>query len=390
MKSRLNICDEQKLLVDLCRMEFSDGDLLKIEQLIARIKDWDYFRFLVNVHGIAALSFRNLEKHNLILKIPASTAEYLKKTHLINLSRNTFNTKAIGQVLSHLNKAGIKTIILKGLALENTVYGREGLRQMSDIDILIDRKDCMKARKILLGIGYESLPSKSFFHTLILDSIGKHLPALIKNGTSVEIHHGLFGKDSDDLTRLLYDGSYEVELAGERAWFPQPQLFFLYLVRHLWKHELYNESQLRLYADLVVLLEKYQEKILNKKLIELASEAGMSGALALRLQLLREFWGFSFPGWLNEFIDSYAEDKSIEKFVFFLGSPKNNAPLKKHVLYRQIIKDIPGFHRRLLFVLGDILPSVAFMKKRYETRSTLRAIMHYPHRLGKILWLFKN
>jgi len=390
MNNKLNIRDEQKLLVELCRLEFSDENLLKTELLIEGIKDWDYFRFLVNVHGIAALSFRNLEKQNLILKIPASTAEYLKKTHLINLSRNTFNTKAIAVVLSLLNKAGIKTIILKGLALENSVYGSEGLRQMSDIDVLIDRKDCMRARKILIGMGYESLPSKSFFHTLILDSIGKHLPALSRNGTSIEIHHGLFGKDSENLTRILYDSSYEVELGGERAWFPQPQIFFLYLVRHLWRHELYNESQLRLYADLAVLLEKHHEKILNKELIELASEAGMSGALALRLQLLREFWGFSFPGWLNEFIDSYADDKSIEKFIFFLGSPKNNAPLKKHVLYRQIIKDITGFHRRSLFVLGDILPSVAFMKKRYETRSTLRAIMHYPHRLGKILWLFKN
>jgi len=390
MNNKLNIRDEQKLLVELCRLEFSDENLLKTELLIEGIKDWDYFRFLVNVHGIAALSFRNLEKQNLILKIPASIAEYLKKTHLINLSRNTFNTKAIAVVLSLLNKAGIKTIILKGLALENSVYGSEGLRQMSDIDVLIDRKDCMRARKILIGMGYESLPSKSFFHTLILDSIGKHLPALSRNGTSIEIHHGLFGKDSENLTRILYDSSYEVELGGERAWFPQPQIFFLYLVRHLWRHELYNESQLRLYADLAVLLEKHHEKILNKELIELASEAGMSGALALRLQLLREFWGFSFPGWLNEFIDSYADDKSIEKFIFFLGSPKNNAPLKKHVLYRQIIKDITGFHRRSLFVLGDILPSVAFMKKRYETRSTLRAIMHYPHRLGKILWLFKN
>jgi len=390
MNSSLNIRDEQKLLVELCRMEFSNENLLKTERLLSGIKDWDYFKFLVNVHGIAALSYRNLERHNLISKIPASTAEYLKKTHLINLTRNTFNTKAIGLVLSHFNRAGIKTIILKGLALENSVYGREGLRQMSDIDVLIERKDCMRARKILIGIGYESLPSKSFFHTLILDSIGKHLPAMSRNGTSVEIHHGLFGKDNDDLTCLMYDSSYEVELGGERAWFPEPQLFFLYLVRHLWRHELYNESQLRLYADLVVLLEKHKEKILNQHLIELASEAGIMEVLALRLLLLREFWGLSFPECINDLIGTYKDEKSIEKFIFFLGSPKNNAPMKKHVLYRQIIKDIPGFHRRFLFVLGDIFPTISFMKKRYETLSTLRAIMHYPHRMGKVLWLFKS
>jgi hypothetical protein len=390
MNKSLNIQDEQKLLLELCRMEFSEENILTIDKLISEIKDWDYFRYLVNIHGVAALACHNLEKLQLISKVPQSVTGYLKKTLLINLSRNTFNTKAIGEVLKRLNRAVIKTVILKGLALENSIYGREGLRQMSDVDILIERKDCMKARKIIIGMGYVSLPSKSFFHTLILDSIGKHLPALNRNGTSIEIHHELFGKDFNNLTCLLYESAMEGELGGEKAFFPQPQIFFLYLVRHLCKHESFNESQLRLYTDLVVLIENHKEKILTPELLRIASEGCLTEALATRLQLLQMFWGLSFPGWINEFIAANGNNEYIEKFIFFLGSPKNNTPVKRHELYRQVIRDIPGIHRRFLFVLGDILPTVDFMKKRYETRSTLRAVMHYPHRLGKLLWLFRK
>ena len=110
-----------------------------------------------------------------------------------SLSRNTFNTESMSEVLHLMNESGIKTVLLKGLALELTVYGNAGLRQMSDVDILISRNQSMRARQILINNGYISLPVKSIFHKPIIAYMGKHLPSLIKNGTSVEIHHELFG-----------------------------------------------------------------------------------------------------------------------------------------------------------------------------------------------------
>jgi hypothetical protein len=296
----------------------------------------------------------------------------------------------MGEVLRLLNAENIKTVILKGLALENSVYGSSGLRQMSDVDILINREECIKARKILISNGYESLPVKSFFHNLIIGYSGKHLPSLIKSGTSVEIHHELFGGRKNLLTKLLYDSSYEVELKGEKTWFPQPQIFFLYLVKHLWLHEMNNESQLRLYTDLIVLIEKYNDEILNYNLLKYASKAGMSEILAWHLEPLRDMWSVSFPGWLNDFIDKWHNQDFINKFFFFLRSPKDNPPGDKAGFYRHILGDIPGLHRKFLYVLGDLFPSVSFMKNRYKCKSTWRVLLYYPHRLGKVLWLFRK
>lgn len=390
MKSEIKIRDEENLLLGLCRLEFSGENLNKIKSLVAAVRDWNYFRSLANTHGVAALVWHNLEKHHLLSGIPDEVVGYLRGTLLISLSRNTFNTETMREVLRLLNMENIKTVILKGLALENSVYGNSGLRQMSDVDILIDRGKCIKAREILMSNGYVSLPVKSFFHKFILAHSGKHLPSLIKNGTSVEIHHELFGGRSNTLTKMLYDSSYEVEIKGEKAWFPQPQIFFLYLVRHLWMHEMNNESQLRLYTDLVVLIEKYKDGILNPDLLNNATEAGMSEILAMHLEPLRDFWGVSFPGWINDFIDKWHNEDSINKFIFFLGSPKDNPPLEKERFYRQIISNIPGFHRKFLFVLGDILPSFSFMKNRYGCNSNWKVLFYYPHRVGKLLWLFRK
>ena len=389
MKSEVRISDEEHLLLELCRLEFSDEQINRIKSLLAVITDWPYFSNLANEHGVAALVWYNLEKYQLHSEIPEAAAYFLKCTLMRSLGRNTFNTESMGEVLRLLNAENIKIVILKGLALENSVYGNQGLRQMSDVDILINRDECIKARKILISNGYVSLPVKSFFHKLILAYYGKHLPSLIKNGTSVEIHHELFGGRKNLMTKMLYDSSYMVEIKGEKAWFPQPQIFFLYLVKHLWLHEMNNESQLRLYTDLIVLIEKHNYEILNYNLLKCASDAGMSEILAWHLEPLRDIWGVSFPQWLNDFIDKWHNEDFIDRFFFFLRSPKNNPPGDKAGFYRHILADIPGFHRKFLFILGDLFPTVSFMKNRYKCKSTWKVLLYYPHRLGKVLWLLK-
>jgi len=390
MKDEANISFEESLLLALCRLEFSDEKLNKIRSLISLVSDWNKFRVLANSHGVAALAGYNLEKLNLLTGIPEEVVAYFKNARMISLSRNAFNTEAMGEVLGLLNKENIKTVILKGLALENSVYGSPGLRQMSDVDVLINRDKCIHARDILISKGFVSLPVKSVFHESIMPYFGKHLPSLIKNGMSVEIHHELFGERDNALTNILYDSSYEVEIKGEKAWFPRPQIFFLYLVKHLWQHEMNNESQLRLYTDLVVLIEKHYDEILNPGLLKYASTQEMTVILASHLKMLKDFWGIEFPTDINDFIEKWYARDSTQNFIFFLGSPKNNPPLDRPGVYRRIIRDIPGFHRKFLFVLGDIFPTISFMKNRYKCESTLKVLFYYPHRAGKVLWLFRR
>lgn len=390
MNSEVKIRDEEILLIGLCRLEFSDDNIKKIRSLITAITDWNYFSSLANAHGVSALVCHNLEKHNLLTTIPEEVVTFLRGALMLSLSHNAFNTEAMCEVLRLLNEANIRTVLLKGLALDLTVYENEGLRQMSDVDILINREECLKAREILIRNGFISLPVKSKFHELIIAYTGKHLPSLIKNGSSIEIHHELFGSKKNVLTRMLYKKSYAIEIKGEKIYIPQPQLFFLYLVRHLWLHELNNESQLRLYTDLVVLIEKHHDEIINYDLLTYASQSGMSEILAWHLEPLRDLWGVAFPKWIDDYIDRWYDPDSINKFIFFLKSPKDNPPVDKARSYRHVISDIPGFHRKFLFVLGDIFPSFSFMKKRYGCSSTWKVLAFYPHRVGKLLWLFRR
>lgn len=390
MKNERLIKEEAILLLNLCRLEFKEEHLDNIRIHFSRVSDWKYFCTLANEHGVAALVWHNLEKLELLSGIPDEILTFLRCANLRSLGHNTFNTESMREALHVLNSENLKTVILKGLVLENTVYGNAGLRQMSDIDILVRKDECLKARKALMDIGYESLPVKSIFHKLIITSIGKHLPSLIKRGTSIEIHHELFGGSKNSLTQTLFDTSLPADISGEKTWFPSPMIFFLYLIKHLSVHELNNESQLRLYTDLVVLIEKYNEEIINQELIKLASDTGMSEVLACHLEQLRDHWEIGFPGWMNKFIDEWRSVEFNNQFVFFLGSPKGNPPGDKAAFYRHVVHEIPGFHRKAIYVLGDIFPSFSFMKNRYGCKNNLQALIHYPHRIGKLMWLING
>ena len=163
-----DLIDEELLLLSLCRLTFNEEQRRKTETLAGGIADWDYFASLANDHGLSALAGYNLNLPGIEGKVPPGILAGLKNAHHISLRRNVFLTELITKVLDHLNTAGISTVLIKGLALELTDYGNVGLRQMSDVDILIDHNKCVEAWNILKQNGFESLPLKSAFHKPIL------------------------------------------------------------------------------------------------------------------------------------------------------------------------------------------------------------------------------
>jgi hypothetical protein len=390
MRKEIDIRNEEILLLGLCRLTFTKEQAEKIKDVITSVSDWDYFVDLAGQHGVVALVFHNLEKLGLLPFLPEKIKVKLNSSLMLSLTRNAFHTSVITEVLRIFNEENIKIVLLKGLALEHSVYGNKGIRQMTDIDILLDRSNRKKAQKVLSENGYTSMPVKSLFHLPIIAYSGKHLPSLLKNGASIDIHLELFTGKRNVLTKLLYENSSEIRINDQPVHIPRPQLFFLYLVKHLYSHEINNESQLRLYTDLVVLLEKYHDEIITYDLLTYASKAGMSEILAWRLEPLRDLWGISFPDWIDDFIDKWYNPDSINRFVHFLKSPKKNASSGNPAIYRKIICEIPGIHRKILFILGDLFPTLSFMKKRYNCSNKIHALLYYPHRLGKLLWLVRR
>jgi len=329
---------EEKLLLSLCRLEFSEEQRAESAEMMKGVKDWDRYLKLVNEHGIIALEAYNLRELGLADLVPGPVMKTLDNARMQALIRNSWLVKRWKEVNEILSAYNIRHVLIKGMALEYTVYGGRGLRQMNDNDILVKKDDALRSWSILQEYGFVPQMLKSPLHRKIITETGKHLPTLAKDGYAIEIHHRLFSdtKRNERLPEEI-DKARQIMIAGTRAFILNKETHVDYLISHNQYHMTAGGSQLRLFLDIELL------------------KTGSSPEIPY--------------GFLSE---RYSESTE--------GNTRNS--------YIQHFHSLPA-EVRLRYLTGDIFPSLNWMKKRYNC-GPFKAILHYPARLGKLLWILRK
>jgi hypothetical protein len=325
----------KELLLLLCHYPFNEKIREDLSKLLGAVNDWHKMVELINDHGIIALASYNIKEAKLEKAIPGEAMTFLENGLLQNMVRNTWLTERWKEVNTILTNAGIKYVLLKGMALEHTLYESRGLRQMNDNDILVKRDDALNTWYLLQEAGFSHELIKSSLHKRIMIDIGKHLPCLYKNGYAIEIHHKLFDFQTEinDYGNPV-DSAVRVNVGGTKAWVLSKEFRQMHLVDHFEKHALEGSAQLRQYADIILL-------------------------------------------------DNTNKITMPDSFILNPQQENNTGYLK--AAYRINVNSIKP-KLRLRYVLGDILPSIRWMKKRHNCSSFV-ALFFYPRRLGKLLWL---
>jgi hypothetical protein len=326
----------KELLLLLCRYPFEKSNKEALSKFLGEVQDWPKMVNLINAHGIIALADYNIREAGLEKTVPQDAMAILENGRMQSMIRNTWLTERWKEVNAILTNAGIKHVLLKGMALEHTLYGAKGLRQMNDNDILIKREDSLKAWHLLQQKGFSQGLVKSPLFKRIMGNIGEHLPPLYKNGYTIEIHHRIYGLRLTDGKNFYnpIDETEEILIGDIKALVLTKNAQLIHLINHYEKHALGGDQQLRLYADII---------LLNKES------------------------AINFP------------DHHI------LNPSQNDKPKYLKTAYKAGVTSIPA-KLRWRFIIGDIFPTLKWMKNRYKC-SAFKAILHYPPRVGKILWL---
>lgn len=143
--STTNLPPEARLLLRLARTTIDEGP-------IPETLDWDHFVQLALRLKVVPLVYRQLETRS----INTDVIERIRGLYYSNALRNDSLTDALCDVLRLLGDHGIRAIPFKGPILAASVYGDLGLRQFSDLDILIEKRDARKCAELLQTIGYRS------------------------------------------------------------------------------------------------------------------------------------------------------------------------------------------------------------------------------------------
>lgn len=374
-----------RFLLLLSRIDFTPAQKGQVNEQIQSFSEWKLFAGLAVRHGVAALVWQNLTDLGLAGSVPETEKTLLEGMRFKSIARVSWITETAAAVTSLLGQEGIKVVLLKGLALEHTVYGARGLRQMSDADLLVAPSDALKARDILVREGFSSMPLKSPLYRHIILDLGNHLPELHRGGISVDLHYRLFGPEGEEMVVRAIQESESASGTIHNFRVLPPMTSFLALVSHIYKHEIKGEFQLRLWTDIYLLLERYGGRILVPGLPAAAEEAGIPAETRIVLSVMEQVWGVAIPEVMRA--QTEEEQAKADRFLTDLAHPGAVESISQQEMFKRNLEALRSTRKKMIFILGDVFPSVGFMKKRYGCRSSLSAALYYPHRLGKLFWI---
>lgn len=124
--------------------------------LLDREIDWNLFLILGEHHDLLPLLFRGLDGAS-ISRLPQHLVSHLHDHFQANWLRNRLALQCFLDVETSLSEADIPTLLLKGLAVANTVYEHPALRQFGDVDFLIPGNRITEAREILERADYHPI-----------------------------------------------------------------------------------------------------------------------------------------------------------------------------------------------------------------------------------------
>ncbi len=211
--------------------------------------------------------------------------EKLRQTYLSTAAQNILILHDTEIVLAALQKAGIDAAGLKGVYLLEHVYPDIAARSMSDIDILIRKRDLAECIRILEGLGYRTT---GYFNLDDENVDTKHVPPMEKSGGAiVELHWTLLEEDEPFTidAQALWQRTVPARIANVDALALGVEDLILHLCLHL-TYQHYLNLGLRGLLDIALVIHKFRPEIDWQKLIQIAQSWGAERVTALTLKLV--------------------------------------------------------------------------------------------------------
>ncbi len=378
----MNLTSEDKLILAGSKLHFTENDIQRTEDLIPSVTNWNSFTDMAIQNGVGPLIHKNFSSVNNFNLIPKGSLSRLKQTYYRSLSRNMILYEHFRNAVEAFSKEGISVIALKGIFLAETIYKDIGLRQMSDIDLLVKKEDIEKCRKLLLDMGYKytELYKSDFIKEL---DLLKHLPPLVLNGVSIELHTKIhldtpdFSVNIDD----YWERSQQLTLSN----MPVQSLSIEDLIQHLCLHlnEHFNEGNPQLYSivDISEVIKKYHSKINWDFLSESCNLYNCSSIVFKYLLLIEKYFDVVIPDYILQKTDANIDVRTEKLFIYYLHHFRKDFPLGIVNRNIEVFSNIRGFKNKTIYLLNDIFPSRTFMYRRYGIGKKYLLFWYYFIRL---------
>ncbi|HQP03667.1 MAG TPA: nucleotidyltransferase family protein [Bacteroidales bacterium] len=177
-------------ILNAARLELKDVHVEALKALVTEISDWNEFENKTRIHGVQALIYNSLKKNHLSGLIPQPVYENLRASYYRNAYRNTL----IGEEINRIKEiVSDQIVLLKGAALINSFYKNIALRELCDLDILIEKGKAWMIWNEMRNNGYRLIDDTQVFKSSLHEKLysnyyDSHLLALCSVNIAVEVH----------------------------------------------------------------------------------------------------------------------------------------------------------------------------------------------------------
>ena len=283
---------EDELIVCCARTFLTQEEIVRIQSLVQKNIDWKYLIKMAQHHGVMPLLYKSLSIA-CPEAVPAMVMETLQKNYQANGQRNLFMAGELIKLLHLFDSNGIPAVPFKGTALTASVYGNLALRQFSDLDILVQKQDVLKARDLLVSSGYTQEVGFKEAHAEALLKYQYELPFAHKNRKIfVELQWELVPRylNCPLVSRHLWNQFRPVAGSSGLPLLPPDYLLLMLCIhgtKDFWR-------QLIWVCDVAELVRVYKD-LDWVSVITLAENLGCQRMLFLGLYLAKDILGASFP-----------------------------------------------------------------------------------------------
>ncbi|MBT3209660.1 MAG: nucleotidyltransferase family protein [Bacteroidetes bacterium] len=367
--TNFNLSVEDKFLLECLR----DKDRSNFAEISSGSKselNWKLIAKKSTENGISQLLFKKQK----LIDLPIEIAEYFKKQYYATLAKNTLIYNKLDEIISEFRKEDIELVLLKGCLLAETVYNDIGQRPMGDFDILIEKKNLEKSYIILTKLGYKKLHNKNeFIEKLQLT----YNYGYVKDMQLLELHwdllppHCIHSINIDD----FFSTKQKIKISNSETYMFAPEFLLIHLCLHLSRNFGAGGVRLCWYVDIKKTSEIFKSTINWDVLLEKSNTFSITNIVLSHLFIAYKYFDTEIPAHLfaNK---NFNNVEQLFLKLYSLGVQKKLA--KTDLSYYKKVMHIEGFLNKIRFLMGNLFPSVDYIKSKYSIKSNLYAYFFYP------------
>jgi hypothetical protein len=386
---------ESQLLMMMARLELDIDIKNRIKEILKFDINWNALVEQSVKHGITGLLYVHLNAMREELEIPEDVLGRLHQFYLMFTASGLGLEAKFKQVVSKLNEAHIDLIVLKGMALVETLYKDYGLRPMSDIDVLIREKDWPVVSMIMDELDFKAGKPHEAYNIppkLTKYDVKAHLTYVSGSGAQIEYQFDLL---TLGLAMVDVDGvwgrSRPAKVAGENVRLLCEEDMLLQLIIHANRH---GCAKFKWLVDVAEKLRQAQRSdCMDWRLfIEIARKERLRTSVYSTLRHVEEMYNEKLvPEWVYEELKPVILQQYLWKAVwperqlnsfqgrhedaicFYFYRPFSGWNLINYVIMGRVLS-------KLAFIIRFMFPPLEWMSYTYNESKPRSVIKYYLKR----------